>query len=284
MATITALAWVLLLLSVLGRSVSSSLPPASNLASPTFHAVVSTLVGKDTVLPCSWQQHLSHLPPVPHVQWCLESSGPVLEQRGSEHWASAELLDRARVSESGLQTGDCSLLIRDVQVSDGGQYHGYMILDEGQSGTETRTGTGVFIGSVKLLVFDHRSVETKHPGEDLVLNLFTPRSMSLFFQSSNSSEWEMLWTRDIPGPGMGPGSRVQMDSVKNRLLLRSVSQSDQGIYKVLDLDGLTVSSTRLSVDQHASTAQKFTFENYLRDDGVKITPSALLLAASLLFF
>uniref|UniRef100_A0A3B3ZHS0 Immunoglobulin V-set domain-containing protein n=1 Tax=Periophthalmus magnuspinnatus TaxID=409849 RepID=A0A3B3ZHS0_9GOBI len=173
--------------------------------------------------------------------------------RGSEHWASAELLDRARVSESGLQTGDCSLLIRDVQVSDGGQYHGYMILDEGQSGTETRTGTGVFIGSVKLLVFDHRSVETKHPGEDLVLNLFTPRSMSLFFQSSNSSEWEMLWTRDIPGPGMGPGSRVQMDSVKNRLLLRSVSQSDQGIYKVLDLDGLTVSSTRLSVDQRENT-------------------------------
>ncbi|KAJ0055314.1 hypothetical protein NL108_014204, partial [Boleophthalmus pectinirostris] len=105
---------------------------------------------------------------------------------GSERWASPDISDRAQVSESGLQTGDCSLLIQDVQVSDGGQYHGYMILDQDQTQTESKTrtniGIGVFIGSVKLLVFDHRLVENKRPGENLVLDLYTSHSMSLFFQ------------------------------------------------------------------------------------------------------
>ncbi|KAK7939896.1 hypothetical protein WMY93_003222 [Mugilogobius chulae] len=183
-----------------------------------------------------------------------------LQSIGSERWTSPDLSDRAEVPESRLQSGDCSLLIRDVQVTDGGQYNGYMILEPDQ--TRTRTETGVFICSVKLLVYDHSSVQTKRPGEDLLLDLFTPHSMTL---------------RDSP---VSP--RVHKVPLKEQLSLKSVSESDQGIYKVLDQKGLTVSSTRLAVDPHASTALKFSVEDYTRGVGVKLVPSALLILTSVL--
>uniref|UniRef100_A0A8C6TTA1 Ig-like domain-containing protein n=1 Tax=Neogobius melanostomus TaxID=47308 RepID=A0A8C6TTA1_9GOBI len=199
-------------------------------------AVVSSLVGTDVLLPCPCPA-LSR-PSEPHVQWCLDSVGPVLEQRGQQKWTAEELSERAELPQSGR--GDCSLRLRDLQVSDGGQYQSFLI---------SESERGDFLCSVKLLVFDHSSVQFKRPGEDLILDLHTPHAMSLAFQGSNSSEWRPLWRRG------GPASpRVVKEPLKEQLRLTSVSDSDEGVYKVLDQNGLTVSSTRLSLDQGESDA------------------------------
>ncbi|XP_072303361.1 uncharacterized protein [Eucyclogobius newberryi] len=270
METVAARAWILLLLVVIGRSAPGpALGPGSSPGPAP--AVVTSLVGTEAMLPCSWLPRLPRPQTRPHVQWCSESSGPVLEQRGSERWTSPDLSDRAEVPESRLQNGDCSLVIRDVQVTDGGQYHGYMILDQDQS--RDNTGTGIFIGSVKLLVFDHSSVQSRRAGQELLLDLFTSRSWTLVFQGSNSSEWKILWQRDGPG-----SSRVQKVPLKEQLSLSSVSESDQGFYKVLDPNGLTVSSTRLSVDPpHEAGVLKVTAEDHTRGRGVTLSPPTLLL-------
>ncbi|CAL1583879.1 unnamed protein product [Knipowitschia caucasica] len=277
-------AWVLLLLFVAAPAASSSLPSgSSSFSSPS---VVVALVGSEALLPCSWLQ------PGPHVQWSSESSGPVLEQRGSERWSSPDLSERVLVPESGLQTGDCSLLISDVQVTDAGQYNAYVIQERDQSRTrdqtearteartEIRTGSrtdnGVFICSVKLLVFDHSLVESKRPGEDLLLDLFSPHSMSLVFHGSNFSSWHMLWRR---GALVSP--RVQKVPLKQQLRLLSVTEADRGVYKVLDQNGLTVSSTRLSV-QRDPMVLRSTHETDVRGRALGMLPSALLLTCSLL--
>lgn len=241
----------------MGNIDTSSLPSAPA-------EVVSCRVGTSTLLPCSWKSRFrSSSLPAPHVQWSMESFGPVLEQKGSRKWTSPDLSDRVEVKESELWSGDCSLVIKDVQVTDGGQYDGYMILD--QEGSKTKAG--VLLSSVKLLVFDHSSVLSKSPGEDLVLDLHTPHSMSLVFQASNSSEWVRLWQRDVPG-----STRLQKDPLRQQLTLKSLTRSDEGIYKVLDENGLTVSSTRLSVvDKHESTSQRFEPRIILRGDAVRHT-------------
>lgn len=279
METTPARAWLVfqLLLRLAPPAAPLSLPAAPGSTSAPDPApaqeVVSSLVGTDVRLPCTCPP--LGPPSVPHVQWCLESSGPVLEQRGQQRWTTEEFSDRAEIPESGPGSGNCSLLLRDLQVTDEGQYHGFMIQDQSQ--TESETKTGVFICSVKLLVFDHSSVQYRRPGEDLVLDLHTPHAMSLVFQGSNSSEWRSLWQRG------GPGSpRVLKDPLEEQLSLRSVSVSDEGLYKVLDLNGLTVSSTRLSVDPHISTALKFTidYDLLLRAGAVRYVPRALLMVTS----
>lgn len=238
METAPARAWFVLELLLWLFTLSGDSAPDSAPA----QVMVSSLVGAMVVLPCSCptlgpQAH-------PHLQWCLESTGPTLEHRGQQTWTVEELGTRAEVLESGPGTRNCSLLLRDLQVTDTGLYHTYLLQDQDQ--TKTRTRTGVFICSVKLLVFGHSSVEIKSPGEDLLLELHTPHAMTLVFQGSNSSEWRPLWQRGAAAASR----RVVKDPEKEQLRLRAVSRSDQGLYKVLDLNGLTVSSTRLSLDQH----------------------------------
>lgn len=271
MATLIPRTWLLLYLhmALLGRLESAGLRSGP----------VSSLVGTQVVLPCSWRPSLgSRSLSVFHVQWSLESLGPVLEQSGSRRWLSPDFEDRAQVPESELESGDCSLIIQDVQVTDAGQYDSYMILDQDQD--QTKAKTGIFIQSVKLLVFEHTSVEFKRPGEALVLDLPSPRSMTLVFQDRNSSDWVRLWQRGTEAP-----ERLQKDPLRERLTLKNLTPFDQGTYKVLDVNGLTMSSTRLTLDQHESTALKFTqFEEYLvpRGDAVKHASSLLLVLSSFL--
>lgn len=288
MENIKTHAWMLLqlLLCLSTPTASFSLPPALETApvqTPAHdpaQAMVSSRVGTDVRLPCSCPT--SGPKSVPHVQWCMDSIGPILEQRGHEKWTTEELLDRAEVPESG--PGDCSLLLKDLQVTDRGQYHGYMIQDLDPN--QTKSKTGIFICNVKLLVFAHSSVQSLRAGEDLVLELHTPHAMSLVFQHSNSTEWRPLWRRD------GPSSHhVFEDRLKEQLSLRSVSAVDEGVYKVLDVNGLTVSSTWLNLDQRESdksTSQKFTNGDIQRNTAAAVRstswPVLLLLFISVSLF
>lgn len=237
METSTARHWVFLLHFHLFLFVS--LVDSSPLLSITSN------VGHQAVLPCSWKSRLTEAPPICHIQW-RSTADTVFEQQGALRWEAAELAGRAEVPEGPLGSGDCSLIIKDVQIADTGRYESYMVVDGAQS-----RKTRVFIQSVKLLVFDHKLRESKRPGDDLVLKLHTPHSMRVVFQGRNSSDWSTLWIR---GDG---GQRLQKDPQKEELTVKGLERADQGTYKVLDENGLAISSVELSVED-PSTALKST--------------------------
>lgn len=190
-------------MSVVGGEVQSGVSVVFNLPLPDLSdsspLSVTSKVGNQAVLPCSWKSHLEDkAPPLCHVQWTAPVD-IVFEQRGQQRWQAEGLKDRVEVPEEKLQTGDCSLIISDVQIGDTGRYESFMVV----GGAQKRR---VFIQSVKLSVFgqlggssgggfcgpwpdrvwfsssDHKSSLTGAPGEDLVLELYTPRSRRVVFQ------------------------------------------------------------------------------------------------------
>lgn len=72
----------------------------------------------------------------------------MFELLGEQKWQAAEFKGRVEVLEEKLGSGDCSLIISDVQIKDAGRYESFMVVDGVRS-----TKTKVFIQSVKLSVF-----------------------------------------------------------------------------------------------------------------------------------
>ncbi|XP_029976117.1 galectin 17 [Salarias fasciatus] len=221
-------------------SLLGSPPPASSPLS------VSTAVGNQVVLPCSWRTPLgARVPPQCHVQW-VSPADTVFEQRGEQRFEAEEFRGRLEVPEDRLGSGDCSLIISDAQLADSGSYHGFMVLD-GERARRTR----VFVQSVRLSVHDHKFLQTGLLGGQLVLQLHTRFSVRVVFQSRNSSEWAVLWVRgDGTGTGTGTGPRLEKDPLLEQLTLKSLEPSDEGTYKVLDEQGLSVSTVQLSVKEN----------------------------------
>ncbi|XP_076610231.1 galectin 17 isoform X2 [Chaetodon auriga] len=209
--------------------------------SSTTRSVISR-VGNQAVLPCSWKSRLGEeAPPTCHIQWTTPP-GIVFEQQGHNKWQAEAFQDRVEVPEEKLGSGDCSLIINDVQIGDTGRYESFMVVD-GVKSTKTR----VFIQSVKLSVFDHKSHESRGPGEDLVLDLYTQHSLRVVFQGRNSSQWSDLWMR-----GDEDSERLEKHPVKEQLTMKKLKSSDEGTYKVLDGHGLAVSTVQLSVEDPAT--------------------------------
>ncbi|XP_074542160.1 uncharacterized protein LOC141802527 [Halichoeres trimaculatus] len=207
---------------------------------------VSCDVGHDVVLPCSWKPRLGEVDlPACHVQW-MNPSETVYERLGEQKFEAEGFEGRVEVPEDKLGSGDCSLTIRDVQIMDTGRYESFMVV-EGVRETHTK----VFIQSVRLSVKDHESHQVHAPGEELVLDLFTPRSKRVVFQGRNSSSWTVLWMREE-----GDNQRLEKDPQRERLTMRSLGRSDEGTYKVVDEHGLTVSTVQLTVKE-SSTPLKF---------------------------
>lgn len=77
----------------------------------------------------------------------------VFELSGDQSWQAEELKGRLGVPEERLASGDCSLIIRDVQIGDAGRYESFMVVD-GVRSSKTR----VFIQSVRLLVYGQSGV------------------------------------------------------------------------------------------------------------------------------
>ncbi|XP_068592991.1 galectin 17 [Cebidichthys violaceus] len=264
MKGVTKRHWVFVFLHcfLVGGLVDSS-SPFSRLLS------VTSKVGNRAVLPCSWKQRLGELAPSAacHVQWATPAD-TVFEMDGVDKWEAEEFQGRVEVPEEKLGSGNCSLIINDVQIGDTGRYESFMVVD-GERATKTK----VFIQSVKLSVFDHKSFQSRGPGEDLVLDLYTRHSVRVVFQDRDSSEWSVLWMREDED-----GERLQKHPASERLTMRKLKSSDEGTYKVLDERGLAVSTVQLSVEEKSTTLKlhQVLEKQAPTDDAVKSRGSALL--------
>lgn len=233
---------------------------------------ISYMAGGQATLPCS----LSHLgetavSAVYHVQWTALSE-IVFEQRGDEKWQAPEFEGRLRVPEERLRSGDCSLIISDVQLGDAGRYDSFMVVD-GQRSLRSR----LFMQAVELDVRDHISSQVQQLGEDMVLQLYTPHSDIVVFQARNASGWSDLWKR-----GDNNSLRLEKHLMFEQLTVKRLEASDEGTYKVLDQHGLPISTVELSVGTQARRGQGKR-EQYVPTDGtVKSYPALIYLAVLLL--
>lgn len=178
-------------------------------------------------------------------------------------------MGRVEVPEERLGSGDCSLIISDAQLGDTGRYESFMVVD-GVRSAKTR----VFIQSVKLSVLDHKSLQSRGLGEDLVLDLHTPHSVRLVFQGRSGSEWLDLWVR-----GDENSQRLEKHSMKEQLTIKKLKRSDEGTYKVLDEQGLSVSTVQLSVEERSTSLKvRQVMENEIpAGDATRSSCSALLI-------
>lgn len=85
----------------------------------------------------------------------------------------------------------------------------------------------------------------------------TEKCVFLLVLHRNSSEWTNLWVRRSEGQEQEEAeelqqlNRVMKDPVKEQLIIRRVTEEDGGTYKVLDLHGLAISTTQLSIQGEA---------------------------------
>ncbi|CAN9503601.1 unnamed protein product [Ophioblennius macclurei] len=257
--------WLLISLAIL--SVDSS--PLSSSTLRIFSAV-----GNEVELPCSWRTHLGvQTPPECHVQWA-NPTDIVFELKGDKRFEAEEFQGRLQVPENRLGSGDCSLIITDVQLQDSGNYDGFMVVD-GKRSRKTR----VFIQSVTLSVQDHKTQTEGHLGGQVDLELHTRHSVRLVFQSRNSSDWSEVWRR-----GEETRSRLKKVPDQERLTLKRLKRSDTGTYKVLDEHGLSVSTVQLTVEEELQNHNLPQIQD-TRPTGIagKCSSSVLLLLASLAF-
>uniref|UniRef100_G3P5L9 Ig-like domain-containing protein n=2 Tax=Gasterosteus aculeatus aculeatus TaxID=481459 RepID=G3P5L9_GASAC len=255
--------WVLVLLAwFLGAPVVDS---SSRLLS------VTSKVGNQAVLPCSWKQRLGAAArPDCHVQWATPTDR-VFELRGAQRWEAEEFRGRVEVPVEKLGSGDCSLVISDVQIGDAGSYESFMVV----GGHDGASKSQVFIQMVRLSVLDHKSTESRGPGEDLVLDLFTRHSVRVVFQDRNSSDWSVLWAR-----GDQEAGRLLKHPEEEQLTFRRLRREDQGTYKVLDEHGLAVSTVRLSVEERPKALRVTELLETPTDGAARRSCSALLVFIS----
>ncbi|XP_053303526.1 galectin 17 [Pleuronectes platessa] len=259
--------WNLLCFLIVSLADSSSLT--------THFLPVTCKVGEQVVLPCSWKPRLS-APASCHIQWQSTTTAAVFEQQGARRWQAEGYSGRVEVPEEKLGSGDCSLVISDVQITDTGRYESFMVVD-GERSRKTR----VFIQGVKLSVFDRKIQQARGPGGNLVLDLVTPHSVRVVFQGRNSSEWTQLWMK-----GDSDSERLEKDPLREQLTLKSLQRPDEGTYKVLDQHGLAVSTVQLTVQlnvhgESPDVRGHDEMENEISGDAVRSSRSLLLLCFTL---
>ncbi|KAK2881216.1 hypothetical protein QQF64_008436 [Cirrhinus molitorella] len=202
-------------------------------SSPLSVAVyTSSKVGLPAVLPCSVALQSDH---TPHIQWQTISDS-VFERIGEELLQGDSYRDRADVPEEQLVRGNCSLFLQDVRFSDAGIYESYMVV--GKSSIKNR----IFIQRVQLAVIDHKAIIHVKTGEDLILDLYTNQAEQVIFQNSTESDWTVLWER-------GAVKKGYLKERGNKLTFRKVSARSAGTYKVLDSEGLALSTVKVTVTE-----------------------------------
>lgn len=250
-----------------GNLVDSSALPSSAQPVP-----IVSMVGSQVVLPCSWKGSEKEMKESNcHIQW-MSPPHTVFEQLGEDKWQAAEFNGRVEVPLEKLNSGDCSLIIKDVQIGDTGRYESFIVVD-GVRSQKSR----VFIQSVKLSVTDYKSQLNHNLGEDLVLKLYTSRSFAVVFQSRNSSEWVNLWKR-----GDKNTERLEKHPHLEQLTIKNLQYSDEGIYKVLDEDDLSVSTVQLYIEENFPSITSHQKQKNIPNDGAATSSGAALLFVSLL--
>ncbi|XP_062855620.1 uncharacterized protein LOC134318550 [Trichomycterus rosablanca] len=201
-------------------------------------AFTQSEVGLDTVLPCRWHRHEKRPSELPYIQW-QTISDVVFERMGHENFQAAAYSGRADVPEGVLERGNCSLLLRDVRFSDAGVYESYLVVN-GESYKRR-----IFIQSVQLSVLDHKSEQAVEKGKDLTLDLYTDQAEVVVFQSSEASMWTQLWQRSRSEDSLDP----RVEEGNRKLIIRTVRGRDEGTYKVMDGEGLALSTVKVSVKE-----------------------------------
>ncbi|XP_047670006.1 uncharacterized protein LOC113662745 isoform X2 [Tachysurus fulvidraco] len=102
---------------------------------------ISAPVGSTVVLPCDWS-HLSIK--TPYVKWFIDSE-TVFKRKGKDSYQCEGYEGRVNVPENELLKGNCSLVMKNISVSDTGIYSSSMIKDTQES---------VLVQKVKLSVED----------------------------------------------------------------------------------------------------------------------------------
>ncbi|KAI4874128.1 hypothetical protein NFI96_001939 [Prochilodus magdalenae] len=190
-------------------------------------------VGLEAVLPCTWKSYVDASSQTPYIQWETVTD-TVFERKGERSFQGEAFRNRVDVPKEILEEGNCSLFFTDVQFGDAGIYESYLVV--GQSRIKKR----IFLQSVQLLVFDHKLVLSVESGKDLILEKYTSRAETLVFESSKSSELSVLWRR-------GGNGDTRVEESEGKLVLKRVRPSDSGVYRVMDADGLALSTAKVSV-------------------------------------
>lgn len=196
----------------------------------------SSKVGLSAVLPCSVASHLES-DHKPHIQW-QTTSDSVFERMGPEQFQGEAYRGRLDVPEELLVRGNCSLVLEDVRFSDAGIYECYLLV--GESSIKNR----IFIQSVQLAVIDHKDIKPVQTGEELVLDLHTHQAEQVIFQNNDESDWTVLWKKDAVINKKG-----YLEKRDNKLILRNVTVRSTGTYKVLDSEGLALSTVKVTVTE-----------------------------------
>ncbi|XP_058264537.1 uncharacterized protein LOC131365002 [Hemibagrus wyckioides] len=115
---------------------------------------LSARVGSTAVLPCEWS-HLSIQ--TPHVEWFIDSE-TVFERKGKESFPGEGYEGRVDVPEDELLKGNCSLVLKNVSVTDAGNYSSSMLVKDTQE--------PVLVQKIKLSVDDGISNERGSSSED----------------------------------------------------------------------------------------------------------------------
>ncbi|KAK3558744.1 hypothetical protein QTP86_028028 [Hemibagrus guttatus] len=109
---------------------------------------ISARVGSTAVLPCEWRDLSIQ---TPHVQWVIDSE-IVFERKGKELFPGEGYEGRVDVPEDELLKGNCSLVLKNVTVTDAGIYRSFMLVKDTQE--------PVLVQKIKLSV-DEKPEESK---------------------------------------------------------------------------------------------------------------------------
>lgn len=223
---------------------------------------VSYMVGDKAILPCSWSHLSEEALPGYHVQWATSRDDTVFEQRGNEKWQAPEFEGRVMVPEENLMSGNCSLIITDIQFRDAGRYYSYMLMD-----TNRGKATRVFIQGVEVIVREHKSSQFLRAGEDMILQFYTRHVDKVLFQPTNTNDTELYWER---------AKSIETMSLTMSLTVK-IDTSDQGIYQVLDQDGVIVNTVQLYVEEPGESEEYFSTDAAVKDSWLTLVLVGCLL-------
>ncbi|KAI5627661.1 hypothetical protein C0J50_8436, partial [Silurus asotus] len=196
--------------------------------------VTQSEVGLEAVLPCKWDSHKDASSTTPYIQW-QTLNHIVFERKGSARFQAEVVQNRADVPEAVLERGNCSLHLTDIRFRDAGIYECYLVV--GKNGNRRR----IFIQSVQLSVHDHKSTQAVELGKELILHLYTHQAETVVFQKSDGGEWTEVWQ------GNSGNLSTRVKESDGKLVISNMRPSDEGLYKVMDSEGLALSTVKVTV-------------------------------------
>ncbi|XP_053092714.1 CD276 antigen homolog isoform X1 [Pangasianodon hypophthalmus] len=158
-----------------------------SLLSAEAEITVSGQVGSTAVLPCELQSVGTE---TPHIWWITESE-TVFERSGEESYQAEGYEDRVDVPEEELRKGNCSLVLRNLSLTDAGVYTSYQIVRRSKRSASVKTKAEE-ISRVKLSVqekppekrteitTDDAGMKCPHP-PIMVLSLISCLLLQFFF-------------------------------------------------------------------------------------------------------